>query len=123
VYIGRASQRGHGFGDIFKSIFRRVVPFFKALAPHALRAGANIVEDVSQGKSWKDSALEHAPSVAKQVPSAWTSSRPKPVPMPRSRPRPEAEEEVEQTGSGFRKRKRTCKKNKCGKRLRRDIFS
>jgi hypothetical protein len=124
VYIGRVGQRGHGFGDIFRSIFRRVVPFFKAIAPHALRAGANIVEDVTQGKSWKDSAFDHVPTVAKQVPTAWTASRPRPVPMPRSRPpQREEEEEVEQTSSSFRKRKRRCAKKKSRKRSKRDIFS
>jgi hypothetical protein len=111
VYVGRSRQHGHGLGDIFRSIFRSIMPFFKTIAPHALRAGANLVEDVSRGKRWRDSAKEHAISLAKQVPDAWTSSRPRKV------------EEEEQTGSGFRKRKRLAKQSRPSKRARHDIFS
>ena len=42
VYIGRATQQGHGLGSILSSLWRRVLPILKAYGPHALRAGANI---------------------------------------------------------------------------------
>jgi hypothetical protein len=112
VYIGRARQRGHGLGDIFRSIWRFFVPAVKSLAPHALRAGANIVEDVSSGKTWKDSALNHGRSVLKQIPDAISNA---------------VSSRGDQSGSGFRrrriaKRKRVVK-TKSKKRARYDIFS
>jgi hypothetical protein len=112
VYIGRARQRGHGLGDIFRSIWRFFVPAVKSLAPHALRAGANIVEDVSSGKTWKDSAFKHGPSVLRQIPDAISNA---------------VSSRNDQSGSGFRrrriaKRKRVVK-TKSKKRARYDIFS
>ena len=70
VYVGRARQRGHGIGDIFRSIWRFLFPAIKTIAPHALRAGANIVEDVSSGSSWKNSTMKHGRSVYDQIPDA-----------------------------------------------------
>ena len=61
VYMGAANQRGHGIGNIIGSIFRRILPELKLLAPHALRAGAHMFDDVSKGKSWKDSARNRLP--------------------------------------------------------------
>jgi hypothetical protein len=112
VYVGRLRQRGHGIGDIFRSIWRYFSPAVKTLAPHALRAGANIVEDVSSGKTWKDSAFKHVPSVVRQVPSAISSV---------------VSARQSQSGSGFlrrrtAKRKRVTKRKKPKKRARRDIF-
>jgi hypothetical protein len=74
VYVGRTRQRGHGLGDIFKSIFRLLFPTLKAMAPHALRAGANIVEDVTKGKTWKNSALKHVPTLMGEIPGAISSA-------------------------------------------------
>jgi hypothetical protein len=100
VYVGRARQRGHGLGDIFKSIWRILFPAMKSLAPHALRAGANIVEDVTKGKTWKDSTLKHVLGEIPGAISSVTSSR------------------NVQSGSGVRR-----KQNNKRKRVRRDIFS
>lgn len=61
VYVGRYAQRGHGIGNIIGSLFRRILPVLKTLAPHALRTGANVLEDVSQGKSWKEAAIKRIP--------------------------------------------------------------
>ena len=61
VYVGRYVQKGHGIGNIIGSLFRRILPVLKAFAPHALRTGANVLEDVSQGKSWKESAIKRVP--------------------------------------------------------------
>jgi len=105
VYVGRARQRGHGIGDIFKKIWQFLLPAIKSIAPHALRAGANIVEDVSSGKSWKDSTIKHGPSVLKQIPNAISAG---------------VASRNNQSGSG-RRRKRATKKRR--KILRRDIFS
>ena len=51
VYVGRYRQRGLGLGNMLGSLFRRILPCFKSFAPIALRSGANIVDDVSRGKS------------------------------------------------------------------------
>jgi hypothetical protein len=101
VYVGRVKQRGHGIGDIFRSIWRYVFPVIKTMAPHAFRAGANIVEDVSSGNTWKDSAMKHGTSVIKQIPSVISSV---------------VAERKNQSGSGYRRKR-------IAKRRRRDIFS
>ena len=106
VYVGRVRQRGHGIGDIFKSIWRFPSAVVKTLAPHALRAGANIVEDVSSGNSWKDSTLKHGPSVVKQIPNAISVG---------------VAARNTQSGSGYRKRKKSIKK--AIKKRKFDIFS
>jgi hypothetical protein len=107
VYIGRARQRGHGIGDIFKNIWRFFFPVLKTLAPHALRAGANIVDDVSSGNSWKDSTFKHGSSVLKQIPAAISAG---------------VAARNNQSGSGFR-RKKVTKKRRGKKRRKLDIFS
>lgn len=61
VYVGRYTQKGHGIGNIIGSLFRRILPTLKVLAPHVLRTGANVLDDVSQGKSWKDAAIKRIP--------------------------------------------------------------
>ena len=106
VYSGRAKQRGHGLGSMFSSLFKRVLPFLKKLAPIALRTGANIVDDVSKGKSFKDSAFDHVPKTLSKVVFG----------------------ENNQSGSGSRGsntyRKRRRKRGKrTAKRIKRDIFS
>jgi hypothetical protein len=116
VYVGRMRQRGHGIGDIFRSIWRFISPAFKTLAPHALRAGANIVEDVSSGNTWKDSAFKHIPTVVKQFPEALSNivSKPKDIST-------DVSETTEQTGSGIRRRRKH--KRRVKKRAKLDIFS
>ena len=108
MYAGRARQRGHDIADIFKSIWRFFFPALKTIAPHALRAGANIVEDATRGSSWKDSTLRHGPSVLDQIPAAIRAG----VFVSKN-----------QSGSG-RRRKRIAKRRKSVKRAKkRDIFS
>jgi len=102
VYVGRYRQRGHGLGEIFGNIFRRIMPFLKSFAPVALRTGANIVEDVSRGKSWKSAAMDRVPETISRV----------------------AFGNHNQSGSGIRRRrKRPAKRSKRVKRAKRDIFS
>ena len=105
VYVGRARQRGHGIGDIFRNIWSFLFPTIKSIAPHAIRAGANIVEDVTSGNSWKDSVMKHGSTVAKQIPSAISAG---------------VAARKNQSGTG-RRRRRMPKKP--AKRARRDIFS
>lgn len=99
VYVGRYRQRGHGLGNIIGSLFRRILPYLKSFAPIALRTGANIVEDVSRGKTWKDSAMERVPETISRV----------------------AFGNMKQTGSGIRRRRRSNPRRK--KKAKRDIFS
>jgi hypothetical protein len=39
----------------------------KAIAPHVLRAGVDMIEDVSSGKKWKDSAIKRVPEALKRI--------------------------------------------------------
>ena len=106
VYVGRYRQRGHGLGNILGSLFRRILPYFKSFAPHALRAGANIVEDVSRGKTWKNAAMDRGTESISRI--AFGNNN--------------------QSGSGIRRRKRKIKTRKIKtrkntKRRKVDIFS
>jgi hypothetical protein len=91
-------ERGHGLGDIIRSLFHRIIPYLKSFAPIALRTGTNIVEDVSRGKTWKDSAMERVPEMISKV----------------------AFGNMNQTGNGIRRRRRSKLRRKKAKR---DIFS
>ncbi len=62
VHVGVYRQRGHGIGSVFASLYRRILPFIKSLAPRVLRTGAEIIDDVSNGKSWKQAAKHAAKS-------------------------------------------------------------
>jgi hypothetical protein len=103
VYVGRVRQRGHGIGDIFRTIWRYLFPAIKTMAPHALRAGANIVEDVSSGNTWKDSAVRHGSTLISQVPDVISSV---------------VAEQKRQSGGSYRRRQSTRIKKR-----KRDIFS
>jgi hypothetical protein len=103
VYVGRVRQRGHGIGDIFRTIWRYLFPAIKTMTPHALRTGANIVEDVSSGNTWKDSAMKHGPSLINQVPNVISSV---------------VAEQKRQSGGSYRRRQ-----SKRIKKRKRDIFS
>ena len=102
IYIGRASQRGHGLG--FLNLFtQRLLPFFKKLAPHVIEAGTNIYQDVSKGKHWAASALDRVPQAVGKFAFG-------------------------QSGSGLktRTRRRTCQLRegrRAVKKLKKDIFS
>jgi hypothetical protein len=61
VYVGRYVQKGHGIGHIIGSLFRRILPGLKAIVPHVLRTGVNVLQDVSAGKSWKAAAIQRIP--------------------------------------------------------------
>jgi hypothetical protein len=119
VYVGRMRQRGHGIGDIFRSLWRFISPAIKSLAPHALRAGANIVEDVSTGNTWKESAYKHVPTVVRQFPEAISN-----IVSTRSGPKvisTDVSDINDQTGSGIRRRRKP--KRRAKKRVKLDIFS
>lgn len=98
VHVGLYRQRGHGIGSVFASLFRRILPLIKSLAPRVLRTGADFVDDVSKGKSWKDAALNRLPENLSKV--VFGNSN--------------------QSGSGTRQKR--IKKSKA-KRSKRDIFS
>lgn len=108
VHVGVYRQRGHGIGSVFASLYRRILPFIKSLAPHVFRTGAEIIDDVSKGKTWKQAAKDAAKS---RLPESLTKI---------------AFGDDNQSGGGLR-RKRTVtssrKKKKKSKRCKRDIFS
>jgi len=100
VYVERYRLLGHGLGNMLGSSFRRILPYLKAFAPGALRTGANIVQNVSKGKTWKDSAMDRVPETISRVAFGY----------------------MNQTGSGIRRKRRskTCRQKK---KVKREIFS
>ena len=76
------------------SLFRRILPFIKSVTPHALRSGANIVDDVKSGKTWKEAVFKRVPETI----GAFTRG---------------------QTGSGKRKSVKRHRRKRAGQ----DIFS
>jgi hypothetical protein len=105
VHVGVYRQRGHGIGSVFASLYRRILPFVKSLAPSVLRTGAEIIDDVSKGKTWKQAAKDAAKS---RLPESLTKI---------------AFNEDNQIGSGLRRKHTLNRKKKKPKRCKRDIFS
>jgi hypothetical protein len=50
-YSGSRSQRGHGFADIFGSLFRSALPVLKTVGSQALKTGARLASDWSEGRN------------------------------------------------------------------------
>ena len=76
IYRGRALQRGHGLGGLFKGLFRIAAPIIKrtlvpigkrtlkAVGKKALKAGARAVKDIVEDKvSVKDALKNRAAEV------------------------------------------------------------
>jgi hypothetical protein len=57
VFVGSSYQRGHGIGSFLGGLFRRILPYLyrgaRAVGKEALRAGANIIEDVENNTPLK----------------------------------------------------------------------
>jgi len=85
-------------GNILGSLFRQILLFLKSFASIALRTGANKVEYVSKGKSWKNSTMDRVPETISKV----------------------AFGNMNQTRSGIR-RKRKSKSKPRKKKTKRDI--
>ena len=70
VYCGSRHQRGHGLGSVLSGLLRSViVPFLKrnvsALAGNALKTGAQFVDDMVCGKTFKETAKKRMPEAIK----------------------------------------------------------
>ena len=123
AFAGVRYQRGHGLGSIFGNIFSKIkgaLPwFFKTAAKHVMQTGANVANDMLEGKKFKDSVKECGLEGAK---SAAEVIVPRAVEGIKSAIREDRNKESEnQEGSGKRKY-RTIRRPKKIKRLRRDIF-
>ena len=102
VYSGVLSQRGYGIGSFFKSLFVKALPFLQRTAAAALRTGAQVFDDVREGKKIKESLKQRVPETIKDVGMSI----------------------LNQKGSGLRKRKKKrTLKHKKNKKRRRDVFS
>lgn len=99
VFQGARGQRGHGLGSILSGLFRSAVPILKKglsfFGKQALRTGAQIANDVADGRSFKDSAKKRVGDTINQYVPGF----------------------IPQSGSG--KRRRRIKRRKLGKK---DIF-
>ena len=66
IYRGRALQRGHGLGGIFKGLFRMAAPLLKkagkkalrTVGKRALKAGANALTDIAEKRATPKQALK-----------------------------------------------------------------
>ena len=70
VFVGTKRPRGHGIGSMLSGLFRNVVlPFLKgnvgSLAGNVLKTGAQVLDDVVQGKSLKDPVKKRIPEAIK----------------------------------------------------------
>ena len=68
VFVGTKRQRGHSIGSMLSGLFRNVVlPFLKgnvgSLAGNVLKTGAQVLDDVVQGKSLKDTVKSEYPNI------------------------------------------------------------
>lgn len=58
IYRGAPYQKGHGIGSFLGGLFRSVMPLLKsgarAVGKETLRAGANIIDDMSNNTSLKE---------------------------------------------------------------------
>jgi hypothetical protein len=103
---------------VLSSLFRRIIPTLKAIAPHMLRAGVDMIEDVTSGKKWKDAAIKRVPEALKRIripgkPAATATLSTAANLLEKYMPK--------QTGSGKRKRRRH-KTSVARKRVKNDIF-
>ena len=85
VFRGVLTQRGYGIGSFFKSLFTKALPFLQRTAAAALRTGAQVFDDVREGKKVKESLKQRVPETIKDVGMSI----------------------LNQSGSGSRKRKNT----------------
>ena len=62
VFMGARGQRGHGIGSILSGLFRSAVPFLKRglkfLGRQAIKTGAEIANDVVEGKDFAESTRQ-----------------------------------------------------------------
>ena len=60
VFRGPVLQRGYGLGNMFKSLSRAIMPTLKegmkTLGKSALHTGLDVLQDVSRGENFKESA-------------------------------------------------------------------
>lgn len=77
-FSGPHSQRGHGLGGIFKSLFRAAVPLFKKAAPivkaaaktvakEAARTGLNVIDDVMHDQNVADALAARGSATAEKL--------------------------------------------------------
>jgi hypothetical protein len=106
---------------VLSSLFRRIIPTLKAIAPHVLRAEVDMMEDVTSGKRWKNAAVKRVIEALKRI-----KIPDKPAATATLSTAANLLEEYlmklnEQTGSDKRKRRRR-KKSVARKQFIKDIF-
>lgn len=71
VFAGARHQRGHGLGGVLSGLFRKVVPFVKDnvknIGKNLLRTGADIAQDMIEGKKFKEAARQRLPRGLKRT--------------------------------------------------------
>ena len=111
VYVGSATQRGHGIGSFLGGLYRAVLPLFKsgvkAIGKETLRSGLNMLDDVANKNiSIRDALKNRGNETADNL-------------------KRKALEKIDKmmTGSGYKKRRTTRKRQSLKKHTRkRDSF-
>ena len=71
VFMGARRQRGYGLGGVFANLFRSAVPMLKkgalALGKQALATTGQVIGDVVQGKSLKESVKARGKQSGKKL--------------------------------------------------------
>jgi hypothetical protein len=71
VYKGSYRQMGYGLGNQFKRFFKWIVPIISPAVEHvgrkALGVVGNVANDVSSGKSFKESATTNINSAVNEI--------------------------------------------------------
>lgn len=72
IFVGAPYQKGHGIGSFLGGLFRRVLPLLakgaRAIGREALRAGANVMEDMTEGNTpFKESLKRRAGESGKNL--------------------------------------------------------
>ena len=113
IFVGGRGQKGHGLGSLLSGLFRSAFPMIKrgltSFGKLALKTGLEVVNDVVDGQSTKESAMQRLPQGIKRF--------------------AQSENFINQSGSGVRRKRRrkaSTKKSKSKRtasKRKRDIFN
>lgn len=78
VFRGATIQKGRGIGSLFSSILRGAMPLLKsgakAVGKQLMSSGANVVNDLLDGKELKSSAVQNFSVGGKKLLSSFTNN-------------------------------------------------
>ena len=112
IFVEGRGQKGHGLGSLLSGLFRSAFPMIKrglaTFGKHALKTGLEVANDVAEGQSIKEAAMQRLPQGIKRF--------------------AQSQNFINQSGSGVRRKRRRkasakkAKSKKTASKRRRDIF-